>query len=121
MSPQTRFGEKRMYESAGLSKPLHRHMIDYARENPEKLGLDVALTVSGAGNIFRGGRMTYSGILAIRRTQTMSTGMSKAFATYKGARDIAKGSRLSRRGTLMASVGSIELAFDPDIPFVPLF
>ena len=110
-----------MYESAGLSKPLHRHMVDYARDNPEKLGLDVALTVSGAGNIVRGGRMSHRGILAIRKTQTMSPGLSKMFASYRGARDIAKGSRISRRGTLMASVGSIELALDPDIPFVPLF
>jgi hypothetical protein len=121
MSPQSRFGEKRVFESLGLSKPLHRHIIDYARENPEKLGLDVALTASGAGNIYRGGRMTHRGILAIRKTQTMSPGLSKMFASYRGVRDIAKGSRISRRGTLMASVGSIELAFDPDIPFVPLF
>ncbi len=110
-----------IHEAMGLDRPVHIAFAHYVKDNPEKFAADVALTVSGGGNIIRGGRMTYSGIRAIQRTQTMQRGVAKSFAVWKGAREIAKGSRIQRRGTIMASIGGIELTLDPDIPFVPYY
>jgi hypothetical protein len=105
----------------GLDRPIHIALVHYVKDDPDKFAADVALTVSGGGNIIRGGRMTYAGIRAIQRTQTMKRGVAKSYAAYKGAKQIVKGSKISRRGKVMASVGSVELLFDPDIPFVPYF
>lgn len=110
-----------IHEAMGLDRPIHIALAHYVKDNPEKFAADVALTVSGGGNIIRGGRMTYGGIRAIQRTQTMKRGAAKSYAAYKGARQIVKGSRISRRGKIMASVGSVELLLDPDIPYVPYY
>lgn len=103
----------------GLSRAPHATLVQYVKENPEKVAFEVALTGSGFGNIVRGGRMTYSGIRAVQATSFMRPGLSRAYATYRGASKISKGSRISRRGKLMVSAGGIEMVLDPDIPFVP--
>ena len=105
--------------SLGMTRIPHATLVSYVQDNPEKVGIELALTGSGFGNIVRGSRMSYRGIRAVQASAFMRPGLSKALATYSGARKISKGSRISRRGRLMASVGGIEMILDPDIPFVP--
>lgn len=107
--------------ASGLERAPHVSLVKTIQDNPEKFAVEVALTGSGIGNIARGSRMSYAGIRAIQQSSYMRAGFPKAFAAYKGAMKITKGSRISRRGKAMLTVGGIEMTLDPDIPFVPFF